>query len=65
MRTKLGIKNKEIFVSLLRKAKRKQYKDLNIADLADNNFLKRVKPLFGNRIKGNTNIALVRGNELH
>ena len=59
-------KQKNICVSLLRKAKRKQYKDLNVADAADNKkFWERVKPLFGNKIKGNTHIALVEGNELH
>ena len=66
MNTYLGIKNKKIFVSLLRKAKRKQYKDLNIADVADNKkFSERVQPFFGNKIKGNTYIGLVEGNESH
>ena len=65
MRTDLGIRSKEIFVSLLRKAKRKHYKDLSIADATDNKkFWKRVKPLFRNKIKGNPNITLVEGNDL-
>ena len=65
MKTELGTRKKKIFVSLLRKAKRKHYKDLSIADVTDNKkFWKRVKPLFGNKIKGNPNIALVESNDL-
>ena len=42
MKTELGTRNKEIFVSLLRKAKRKHL----LADVTDNKkFWKRVKPL--------------------
>ena len=49
-----------ICASLLRKAKRKYYEDLSIADVTDNKtFWKRVKLMFGNKIKGNPNIALV------
>ena len=52
-------------VSLLSKAKRKHYENLSIADATDNKkFWKRVKPLFGNKIKGNPNIALVEGGDL-
>ena len=52
-------------VSLLRKAKRKHFEDLSIADVTDNKkFWKRVKPLLGNKIKGNPNIALVESNDL-
>ena len=58
-------KQKNICVSLLRKAKRKHYEDLSIADVTDNKkFWKRVKSLFGNKIKGNPNIALVENNDL-
>ena len=58
-------KQRNICVSLLRKAKRKHYKDLNKADITDNKKIwKRVKPLFGNKIKGNPNITLVEGNDL-
>ena len=65
MKTELGTRNKEIFVSLLRKAKRKHFKDLSIADVIDNKkFCKRVKPLFGNKTKGNPNISLVESNDL-
>ena len=40
-------KQKNICVSLLRKAKRKHYEDLSIVDFTDNKkFWKRVKPLF-------------------
>ena len=56
---------RNICVSLLRKAKRKHYKDLSKADVTDNKKTwKRVKPLFGNKIKGNPNITLVEGNDL-
>ena len=56
---------RNICVSLLRKAKRKHIKDLSKADVTDNKKTrKRVKPLFGNKIKGNPNITLVEGNDL-
>ena len=56
---------RNICVSLLRKAKRKHYKDLSKADVTDNKKTwKIVKPLFGNKIKGNPNITLVEGNDL-
>ena len=52
-------------VSLLLKAKKKHHEDLSIADVTDNKkFWKRVKPLFGSKIKGNVNIALVVDNNL-
>ena len=64
MRAELGIRSKEIFVSL-RKAKRKHYEDFSIADVTDiKRFWKRVKPLFGNKINGNPNITLVERNYL-
>ena len=47
-------KQRNICVSLLRKAKTKHYEDLRLADVTNNKkFWKRVKPLFGNKIKGN------------
>ena len=65
MRTELSIRSKGIFVShYLKKAKRKHYEDLSIADVTDNKkFWKRVKPLLRNKIKGNPNIILVEGND--
>ena len=58
-------KQRNICVSLLRKAKRKHFQDLSIADVTDNKkFWKRVKPLLGNKIKGTPNIALVESNDL-
>ena len=58
-------KQRNTCVSLLRKAKRKQYEDLSIADVTDNKkFWKRAKPLFGNKIKGYPNIALFESNDL-
>lgn len=49
------VKETKIYpISLLRKAKRKHYKDPSTADVTDDNGLwKRVKSLFGNKIKGN------------
>ena len=56
---------KNIYVSLLRKSKRKHYKELSKADVTDNKKIwKRVKPLFGNKIKVNPSITLVEGNDL-
>ena len=58
-------RQKNICVSLLRKAKRKHYEVLSITDVTDNKkFGKRVKPLFGNKTKGNPNITFVAGNKL-
>ena len=58
-------KQRNICVSLLRKVKRKYYEDLSIADVTDNKkFWKRVKPLFGNKIKGSPNIVPVESNDL-
>ena len=58
-------KQRNICVSLLRKAKSKHYKDLSKADATDNKKIwKRVKPLLGNKIKGNPNTTLVEGNNL-
>ena len=58
-------RQRNICVSLLRKAKRKHYEGLSIADVPDNQkFRKRVKPLFGNKIKGNPNVVLGESNDL-
>ena len=58
-------KQMNICVLLLKKAKWKHYEDLSIQDVTDiKKFWKRVKPLFGNKIKGNSNIVLVEGNDL-
>ena len=57
-------KQRNICVSLLKKAKRKHYEDLSIADVTDNKkFWKRVKPLLRNKIKRNPNIILVEGKD--
>ena len=66
MKTELCTRNKEIFVShCLEKRKKKHYEDLRLADVTDNKkFWKRVKPLFGNKIKGNSNIVLVESKDL-
>ena len=47
-------KQRNICVSLLRKGKRKHYENLSIADdTANKKFWKKVKPLFGKKIKEN------------
>ena len=55
-------RNKEIYGShCLEKLK----ESTSIADVTGNKrFWKRVIPLFGNKIKGNPNIALVESNDL-
>ena len=59
--------NKQInlCVTLLRKAKKKYYINLKISDINDNKkFWKNVKPMFGNKNKGNKTITLEDGNEV-
>ena len=54
---------RNICVALLRKTKRKYYEALKLSDVNDNKkFWKTVKPLFGNKIKCKSQIALVEGN---
>ena len=59
-------KQKNICVSLLRKAKRKLYEDPSITeDITDNKeFWKRVKPLLGNKIKEKPIIVPDEDNDL-
>ena len=58
-------KQRNICVALLRKTKRKYYKDLRLSDVNDNKkFWKTIKPLFGNKIKCKSQVALVEGNDL-
>ena len=58
-------KQRNICVALHRKTKRKYFKDLRLSDVNDNKkFWKTVKPLFGNKIKCKSQIALVEGNNL-
>ena len=67
MRTDLGIRSKEVFVShYLEKLKESTMKVVVYREmLLDNKkFWKRVKPLFRNKIKGNSNIMLAEGNNL-
>ena len=40
------------------------YTDLKISDINDNKFWKNVKPIFGNKNKGNKTIVLKEGNEM-
>ena len=58
-------KQRNLFEILLRKAKRKYYTDLKMFDINGNEkFWKNVKPIFGNRNKGNKTIALEEGNKV-
>ena len=57
-------KPRNICVALLRKTKRKYYEDL-LSDVNDSKkFWKTVKPLFGNKFKCKSQIALVEGYNL-
>ena len=40
------------------------YTDLKISDINGNKFWKNVKPIFGNKNKGNKTIVLKEGNEM-
>ena len=56
-------KQKNICVALLRKTKKKYYKDLRLSDVNNNKkFWKTVKLLLGNKIKCKSQTALVEGN---
>ena len=58
-------KQRNLCVTLLRKAKKKYYTDLKMSDINDNKkFWKNVKPIFGNKNKGNRTTALEEGNEV-
>ena len=58
-------KQRNICVALLVKTKRKYYEDLRLSDANDKKkFWKTVKPLFGNKIKCKSQIALAEGNSL-
>ena len=58
-------KQRNIRVALLRKTKRKYYEDLRLSDVNDNKkFWKTVKPLFGNKSRCKSQIALVESNNL-
>ena len=62
--TEYVIQNKEIFVSLLRKTK-KRYKNLNEDFVVDNKlFWKTVKPLLSDNVAGKDEIHLIANNEL-
>ena len=58
-------KQRTLCVTLLKKAKKKYYKDLKLFGINDNEkFWKKVKPLFDEEIKGNNAITLAEGNKL-
>ena len=58
-------KQRNLCVTLLRKAKKKYYTDLKMSDISDNKkFWKNVKTIFGNKNKGNKTMALEERNEV-
>ena len=58
-------KQRNLCVTLLRKAKKKHYTDLKMPNINDNKkFWKNVKTIFGNKNKGNKTITLEEGNEV-
>ena len=58
-------KQKNLCETLLRKAKRNYYTDLKMSDINDNKkFWKNVKPIFGNKSKGNKTVALEEEKEV-
>ena len=59
------IQNKEIFVSLLWKTKKRYYENLNKKFVVDNKlFWKTVKPLLSDNVAGKDEIHLIENNEL-
>ena len=58
-------KQRNLFLTLLRKAERKYYKDMKLHDVnGKKKFWKKIKPLFGNKVKENNVITSVEGNKL-
>ena len=56
-------KSKEIFVNLLKKAKKEHFPNLDVNSVLDNRkFWQNVKPLFSNRVKAKT-IKLIENDE--
>ena len=56
---------RNVFVALLIKTKKQYYKDLRLSNVNDNKKVwKTAKPLFGNKINRNSQIALADGNDL-
>ena len=63
-RTKYN-KQRNIYVSLVKKAKRNYYENLDLNDINDNKkFWATVKPLFSNKIKSAENIFLDESGEI-
>ena len=58
-------KQRNLCVTLLRKAKKKYYADLKMSDINDKaKFWKNLRPIFGHKNNGNTTIALEEGSKL-
>ena len=57
-------RQRNLCVTLLRKAKKKYCTDLKMSDITDNKFWKNIKPIFGNKNQGNKTIALEEGKEV-
>ena len=59
------IQNKEIFVFILQKTKKRYYENLNQKSVADNKlFWKTVKPLLSDKAAGKKGIHLIENNDL-
>ena len=59
------IQNKNFYVPLLRKTKKRYYENLNEKFVADNKlFWKTVKPLLSDNVAGKGEIHLIENNEL-
>ena len=58
-------KQRNVFVSLLRKTKKRYYENLNEKSVVDNKlFWKTVKPLLSDKVAGKDGIHLIENNEL-
>ena len=62
---RLYTKQRNFYISLPRKTKKKHYANLNHKDIADNKqFLRTVKPLLSGKSKSNEKITLVEDNRI-
>ena len=58
-------KQRNICVSMVKKAKKEHFQNINLSEITDNNkFWKTVSPLFGNKVKTNQKINLIEKNVL-
>ena len=58
-------KQRNICVSMVKKAKKEHFQNINLSEITDNKkFWKTVSPLFGNIVKANQQINLIEKNVL-